>query len=184
MAPAKHVVVAEVVKPHGLRGEVVLASHAESDELFGEMEWVRLEPPSGDLRQARRLEIEHWRRHKGRVLLKLRGLDGRDQAELWRGAAVTVPASELPETDEDDVRLHEILGCQVLLHDGAPLGVLEQFAMHGGQEVWSIMTPDGCEVLLPACPEFVAAIDLDARRITVDPPPGLLELYLDQGESA
>ncbi len=178
MASQRHVVVAEIVKPHGLRGEIVVDSHAESAELFRGLPWVRLEPPSKLRAKPRRFEIESSRTHKGRVLLKLRGLDGRDQAEEWRGWLVTVRADMLPEPDEDEVYLHAILGCEVALEDGAPLGTLAGFEEHGGQEVWTILGPGGREVLLPARPEFVLDIDLDQERITVAPPPGLLDLYL------
>ncbi|MGE4556920.1 MAG: ribosome maturation factor RimM [Desulfovibrionaceae bacterium] len=184
MAKQDHVVVAVVVKPHGLRGELVLESYAESPELFGELPWVRLAPPQGRREKARRFEIETWRTHKGRVLVKFKGVEGRDQAETWREFLVTVSADLLPEPEDGTVYLHAILGCEVAAEDGSPLGVLDQFSEHGGQEVWSIATPDGREILLPARPEFVKDIDVAARRITVAPPPGLLDIYLAQDESS
>jgi 16S rRNA processing protein RimM len=184
MAKQDHVVVAEVIKPHGLRGELVLQCYAESPELFDEVPWIRLAPAQGPRGKARRFEIETWRTHKGRVLVKFKGVEGRDQAETWRGFLVSVSADLLPEPEDGEVYLHAILGCEVATEDGKPLGVLEQFSEHGGQEVWSIVTPDGREILLPARPEFVTDIDVEAKRITVAPPPGLLDIYLSQDESS
>ncbi len=75
--------------------------------------------------------------------------------------------------------LNDLMGLSVVLDTtGETLGVLEHVLFHGEQEVWSIQTPAGKEILLPAVPEFVADIDLDAEVIRITPPEGLLELYL------
>ncbi|MBG3877806.1 16S rRNA processing protein RimM, partial [Desulfovibrio oxamicus] len=125
------------------------------------------------------------RRHQGRPLVLFEGIADRSAAETLRGMHVLVPKDRLPEPAEDEVYLHELLGLRVLLHDaGTMLGTLDDVQMPGGQEVWSIRTADGKEVLLPAVEEFVASIDLDAREVRITPPPGLIELYLEAPEKS
>ena len=58
------------------------------------------------------------------------------------------------------------------------IGVITAVAAPAGQELWTITTPAGEEVLLPAVPEFVLDIDLTAEIVVIAPPPGLLDLYL------
>ena len=65
-----------------------------------------------------------------------------------------------------------------LTRRGESSGVLDHVLFHGEQELWSILTPEGKEILLPAVPEFVADIDLDTGIIRITPPEGLLELYM------
>lgn len=65
-----------------------------------------------------------------------------------------------------------------LTRPGQKLGVLDHVLFHGEQELWSILTPEGKDILLPAVPEFVADIDLDTEIIRITPPEGLLELYM------
>jgi len=164
-----------VGRPHGLRGEVGVDFWAESPELLRGTLWLR--PGRGAPRPH---TVAAVRRHQGRPLVLFEGIADRSAAETLRGMHVLVPKDRLPEPAEDEVYLHELLGLRVLLHDtGAALGTLDDVQMPGGQEVWSIRTADGKEVLLPAVEEFVASIDLDAREVRITPPPGLLELYLE-----
>ena len=164
-----------VGRPHGLRGEVGVDFWADSPDLLRGTLWLR--PGRGAPRPH---TVAAVRRHQGRPLVLFEGIADRSAAETLRGMHVLVPKNRLPEPDEDEVYLHELLGLHVLLHDtGAPLGTLDDVQMPGGQEVWSIRTPDGKEVLLPAVEEFVASIDLDAAEVRITPPPGLIELYLE-----
>ena len=64
--------------------------------------------------------------------------------------------------------------------DGEVIGELEDIDFPAGQEMWVIRAPEsegGYEILLPAVPEFVLDIDLDAEVVTIAPPEGLLDLY-------
>ncbi|MGJ3521584.1 ribosome maturation factor RimM [Nitratidesulfovibrio sp. D1] len=164
-----------VGRPHGLRGEVGVDFWADSPDLLRGALWLR--PGRG---APRAMTVAAVRRHQGRPLVLFEGIADRSAAETLRGMRVLVPRDRLPELDEDEVYLHELLGLRVLLHDtGKALGTLDDVQMPGGQEVWSIRTADGKEVLLPAVDEFVASIDLDAREVRITPPPGLIELYLE-----
>ncbi|EPR41674.1 Ribosome maturation factor rimM [Desulfovibrio sp. X2] len=174
MAHENRILIGEVVKPHGLRGELCVQWHAESPELCDDLPRVWLAPAAG---RARSFAIASWRMHQKRLLLTLAGIDGRDQAEAWRGARVYADADDLPSVDEGEVYLHELIGLSVQDESGAVLGRLEA-VMAEPQEVWTIRTPSGEEILFPARPEFVSEIDLDAGTVTVNPPPGLLDLYL------
>jgi 16S rRNA processing protein RimM len=49
-----------------------------------------------------------------------------------------------------------------------------------GQEIWTILTPEGREILFPAAPDFVLEINPEAGLARIAPPPGLLALYLEK----
>ncbi|WP_018124483.1 ribosome maturation factor RimM [Desulfovibrio oxyclinae] len=176
-APDKSfVTVGRVVKPHGIRGEFSMRLYADSPSLFDEVDRVFLDMGG---RRPKRYTVAKWRMHKGLVLVTLEGVDDRTAAEGLRGADVQVRKRDLPPPDEDEVYLHELEGCDVVLPDGAPLGVLTGFIETPQQDTWSITTPEGRELLLPAVPEFVLDIDLDDKRIVVDPPEGLADVCTD-----
>jgi len=178
MADHEVIHIGDIVKPHGLKGEVVVVFHAEDHELLDHVSHVLLDDGRGG--QQRRA-VRSWREHQERVLLTLQGVADRNAAEALRGHQVLVPASQLPPADDDEVYLHQLEGCRVVLADGSELGVVEGFITPTAeQEIWVIRTPDGREVLFPAHDETVREVDLEAGRITIDPPPGLLEFYADQ----
>lgn len=170
----KLVIIGEVVKPHGIRGEFSVENHAGSPRLYSPGALIGLRPKNG---RERFVEVFSCRPHQGRLLLTVAGTADRDAAEKLRGMEVVVKAEDLPDLDEGEVYLHEIVGFDVVLEDGSKVGVLEGFEDLPGQDVWLIRSEEGREILLPATEETVPMIDMDTRRITIAPPPGLLELY-------
>jgi 16S rRNA processing protein RimM len=180
MAEDKYIIVGEVARPHGIRGEVCIDSHADSPSYFERGAVVRLSPP-GAPQRGRDYVVRAARVHKERLLVTFDGVPDRNAAETLRGLSVSIPASKLAPPEPDEVFLHELLGLRVRLAAAAPgdpdLGVLEDVRDSGGAELWVIRDRQGREILFPAADELVPEIDLEARVVIIDPPPGLLELY-------
>jgi len=175
-SPAGFVPVGGVVKPHGIRGEFCIKSHADSPSLFGRVAALFLQKGEG---APEPFVVRAWREHKDLVLLKLEGVDDRDRADALRGRTVLVLEEDLPELEDGEHYLYQMIDCRVVLEDGTDIGVLTGFYETGEQDTWVIVNGDGAEILLPAVPEFVLDIDLDEEVITIDPPEGLLDLYLN-----
>jgi 16S rRNA processing protein RimM len=175
------VLLGEVTKPHGIRGEVCVKCHADSPDVFARLRSVLLARPgrSGLSEEAPRpVRILGYRPHKVGLLFRFAGVEDRNRAAELRGSRLLAKASDLPALAEDEVYLHQVVGLAAHLPDGSRLGEVEAADASSGQEIWLIRTGDGREVLLPAA--FVAGLDLDAGVATVDPPPGLLDLYLGE----
>ena len=173
------VTVARVLRPHGVRGELVVVCFAESAEVFDQVPDFFLLPPGGRGR-PRPTRVLAWREHGASVLLRLEGIQDRDRASELRGWELAVHAKALPEPEDDEVYLHDLMGLAVVLPGGEPVGTLVNFLdiPVEGQEVWVIEHASGREILFPAAEELVEEIDLQAGRVVIDPPPGLLDLYL------
>jgi len=165
-----------VAKPHGIRGEFCIRSYADSPSIFGRVPALYLQEGG---RPPRPYTVRSWREHKDFVLLTLDGVTDRDQAEALRGRTVLVREADLPEPQEGEHYLYQMLGCRVVLDDGSEVGVLEEFFETSAQDTWVIVDGQGREILLPAVPEFVLDVDLDGGVIVIDPPEGLLDLYLN-----
>jgi 16S rRNA processing protein RimM len=161
-------------RAHGLKGEVSLHYYAESLEWLQGPLWLR----SGNTGTLRPVRTESFRMHNGQVLALFEGVADRTAAETLRGVTLLMPESALPVSDEETLYVHDLLGLDVVEHaTGEPVGVLAHVDFTGGQELWSIESADGREILLPAVPEFVDSVDFDRGVIRIMPPPGLLELY-------
>ena len=161
-------------RAHGIKGEISLHYYADSLEWLEGPLWLRA-GESGALRPARAVS---FRSHNGQILVRFEGVADRTAAEHLRGVTLLMPESSLPESDEDDPYLHDLLGLRIVLHESnEPVGILAHVDFVGEQELWVIESPDGREILFPAVPEFVDAVDFERKLIRVSPPPGLLELY-------
>jgi 16S rRNA processing protein RimM len=172
----KFIVIGEVARVHGLKGEFSVIWHADSPSLLDALPAVYLKLP--DMDRPKRFGVRARREHQGRILLWLDKVDGRDAAEAWRGAELLAKAEDLPGLDDDEVYLHDLLDAEALLPDGERLGRITAVTAEP-TEVWTIETDDGKEVLFPVAEEFVVSMDLVAGQVVIEPPPGLLELYLE-----
>lgn len=176
MEASRFIEIGLLTRPHGLKGEVCVDYYADSPFLLKGTVYLK-----AGRALPRPVEIKAIRMHKGRPLVTIEGVSDRTAAELLRGHQLLVPEDSLPELDDDEVYLYELEGITVILDDtGAELGVIEGIDVNLDQEVWTIRTPDGKEVLFPAAEPFVRDIDLETRTARIAPPPGLLDLYLGE----
>jgi 16S rRNA processing protein RimM len=156
--------IGRIARAHGIRGEVVIATHDPASDVLDGLEtiWV-----GGVVRRMTgvRGTPRGW-------LVQLEGIATRNDAETLRGQVVEVDRDAL-ELEDDDILLDDLIGCQVKRVDGTPWGTIHS-VVNGMQDL--LVIHDGeLERLIPLVDEFVKAIDLEAGVVTVDPPEGLPE---------
>ncbi len=171
--------IGDVVKPHGIKGELCVDYYADSPFLLDACPDLFLAPPGVAADDAARpFALRSWRVHKHRLLLFLAGVTDRNQAEALRGWGVFAPKESLPPLDDDQAYLHELVGWQVVLESGEMIGTIQAFLFPTPeQEIWVINDPDGREILFPATPQTVLRLERASERAVVAPPPGLLDIY-------
>jgi 16S rRNA processing protein RimM len=69
-----------------------------------------------------------------------------------------------------------LVGLEAVTTDEKRLGRVTGLLRAGGNELLVIEGENGRELLVPFVDEICQAVDLDARRITINPPEGLLDL--------
>ena len=160
---SERLAIGTVVRAHGVRG--VIRVRAGSDAIAH----VRRVFVDG-----RAYAVEHVQPERQEWLVKLDGLGDRDQAEALRGRALEADRAELPPLDDGEVYVADLIGCKVYLADGTLLGEVTATFPGGGHEVLEVS--GARSFLLPFVGEMVIAVDTAGRRITCDPPPGLIDL--------
>lgn len=162
-----------VGKAHGIKGELSLIWHGDFAPTAGTE--IYLSGKDEEL-LPRKLVSARW--HKDRLLAVIEGVPDRTAAEALSGSRVFMAKRDLPPLEEDEFYIDELLGSEVALEDGSVVGLLDHLEFPADQEIWVIKGVDGREVLFPAREEFISTIDPEKRRITILPPPGLLDIYL------
>ncbi len=165
------VVVGRIGRPHGIRGEVTVESRTdEPDERFAPGAVLSVDGPVHELTVDR----THW--HSGRLLITFHGVEDRNAAEALRGLLLHVDRDEddVPD-DPDEYYDSSLVGCEVTLTDGVVVGTVTEVVHLPAQDLLAIRTPDDRDVLVPFVSAMVPEVDPAARRIVIDPPPGLLE---------
>jgi len=156
--------IGRIARAHGIRGEVVIATHDPESDVLDALPviWV------GGV-QRRMIGVRGT--HRG-WLVQLEGIATRNDAEALRGQTVEVDREALALGD-DDILLDDLIGCQVNLVDGTPWGTIH--SVESGMQDLLVIHDGELERLLPLVDEFVTGIDLEAGVVTVDPPDGLPE---------
>jgi len=162
------VCVAAVATAHGIRGALKLRCFTERPEdaaAYG---------PVYD-RQGRRLfALKIIGQSRGGMLVEAEGIRDRNAAEALRGEELFVPRSALPDLDADEFYHGDLEGLEVLRPDGSRLGVVRGLANFGAGDILEVLADDGRTLNLPFDRATVPAVDLEAGRLIVEPPAGLL----------
>ncbi len=162
--------VGRVLRPQGVRGEVVVEVLSDVPGRFkkgSRVTGVREGAPPLSL------TVVMGRVHKSGAVVRFEGYDSRERAEELRGLDLEIPRSEVPKASRGTYYHFELLGCQVH-EDGQELGKVVEVVEDGGG-VMLIVEGEGRRVPVPFVKEILRKVDVAAGRIDVALPEGLLE---------
>ena len=109
---------------------------------------------------------------KGGVVARVAEVETREQAEALRGLKLHVPRDALPEPDEDEFYLADLIGMSVETSDGQPLGHVRSVRDFGAGDLLEIAPTQGGDAwYLPFTREAVPEVRLADRKLIAAPPP-------------
>jgi 16S rRNA processing protein RimM len=158
-------IIGRVLRPHGVRGEVRASVLSELPERFEWLKQVYL-GQSPEAKKLRHVAVEGVRFHQDHVLLKLAGIDTRDDAEALRTLWLLVPESEGIPLEEGEFYLYQLENMAVFTESGEFLGRIVEILETKAHDVF-VVHGDGGELLLPDTDEVVKSIDLEAGQMIV-----------------
>jgi 16S rRNA processing protein RimM len=172
-ATGEPIAIARITRTRGLRGEVVAHLLTHRPERFDDLDAVTAERAGG---RPLMLRLEnHWF-HQSRLVLKFVGYDTIEQAEQLVGYTLTVPEDEVVELDEDEYFHFQLIGCEVVAMNGAPVGVVAKILETAGTDLLVVRNGPGQERLIPLAASICVDVNTQSKRIQIDPPAGLLDL--------
>ena len=161
-------VIGELLKPHGVRGEMRVLPHTDLPERFTWLKQVYL-----DEGKSPPVRVESARLHQNIVLLKLAGYDSREACNALRGRLLYVSEEDAVPLEEGEYFLYQLEGLAVYTDAGEHLGTLVEVLETKANNVFVVQGDRG-EVLLPDIDEVVQEIDFEGKRMVVHLLPGLL----------
>jgi len=168
-------VIGRVVKPHGVRGELVVDVRTDEPDLrFAPGTSVRGLLPRA--KGTRTFTVTAARNHSGRLLVSLEGVAGRDAADELRGVLFVIDAADVDSGDDpDEFYDHELAGLPVRTRDGEEVGTVREVIHLPASDLLAVTAADdGREILIPFVREIVPEVSR-SDGIVIDPPDGLLE---------
>lgn len=165
--PDDGVTIGRIVRPQGRKGEVLTEVLSDRPDRFSSLRKARLVEPGG---ATRSVEVTSCWPHKGRVVLKLQGVDSIDQAETLRGAELRIPEAELPPLPQGSYYHHQLKALEVEDGSGRPLGRVAEILETGGEAPVLVVRGDQGELLLPLVHDFIRQVDLEGGRLVIAVP--------------
>lgn len=165
----QHLVAGRIVRPHGLRGQVVVEPVSD---------WIdRVRPGQGVLlgESGRPGRVISLQQHGTRYLLTLEGCGSREAAESLRGEVIQCPMEDLGPLPDGVYFRWQIVGLRAVTDEGTDLGEIIEVFSTGANDVYEVQQADGRRVLLPAISSVIREIDLDHGLARVHLLPGLID---------
>lgn len=156
------VAVGRVLGAFGLNGELRVQSLTDNPKRFAPRSklWLGDQP----------VTVSASREAQGYVYIRLKGFPDRTAVEPFAQRIVQVPEADLPPLPEGEFYRFQLIGLEAFDTAGTMLGVVEEVLETGANDVYRLRTSEAKEVLVPALANVIVSVDLEAKRIVLDPP--------------
>jgi 16S rRNA processing protein RimM len=165
------VTIGKIERPFGVKGAVKVRSLSDVPGRFDQLSAVSVMSAGGQMVDR---TVTHMRRAGPTYIMQFDGITTPEEAGTLRGALIQVPRCEPSSRQGDALYECDLIGMAVVDEAGHDLGLIETIWDLPGHQVF-VVKQEGREVLIPAVKDFVTAVDLAQKRMTVRTIEGLVE---------
>ncbi len=163
-------VVGRIGRAHGVLGEATIEVRTDdADARFAIGNKLTLDNGS-------ELEVKSSRWHNQVLLLSFIGINDRNQIEELRDQLISADV-DITKLAPGEYHYQQLIGCQVFLEKGDLVGAVTEIIKLPGQDLLSIER-NGREVLVPMVAAIIVLIDVEKKKIVINPPEGLLDVAI------
>lgn len=166
------IVVGQIVKPFGVKGEVRVRSLSDVPGRLAGLKTATLVAASG--REVTTAVSRVREESGGFFIMGFEAFASPEEAAAFRGGFVKIPRARSPVLPEGQFYESDLIGLRVVEEGGGELGVLEEILETGSNHVF-VVRRGSREILIPSTKEAVAAVDVRAGVMTVRRMEGLWE---------
>lgn len=159
----KRIVIGKIVAPHGVRGDIRILPLTDKPDQFLNLDYLLL--PDG-----KKLTVKNARFHKNMVLVSTKEITTMNAAELLRDKDVSVNFEDLPELEDGEFYVADLIGLDVIDTEGNKVGTFKDAQTTGVNDYYIIAVPGQKDILIPALKRYVKEINLEEQHIVVEMP--------------
>ena len=158
-----------IVGVHGIKGLLRIKSYTQTD--IDIASYGCLEDEAGN-----QINLEIKGRSKATLLAEIKEVRDRTSAEQLKGVKLFVPRDALPATEDNEFYHTDLVGLSVYNHNETLLGTVIGVHDFGAGNLIDVdLEGVNRTALVPFNKEFVPSVDLNARRLILNPIPGLID---------
>ncbi len=162
--------IGQIVNTNGLKGFLKVKPLTDDITRFEDLETVYIQKHK-DLVE---FKIQGVKYNKNMVILKLEGIDNIDEAEKYRNFYIKINRKDAIELPDDSYFIVDILQCEVFTDANEHLGKVVDVFSTGSNDVYTVKTEEGKEILLPAIEDVIKEVDIANKKIVVHLLDGLI----------
>lgn len=165
----KYLEIGQIVNTFGIKGMVKIRPFTDDIRRFDRLKKVYIKKNN-----VEEYEIEEVKYHKDMVLIKFKGIENLEQANLLRNYYLLINRDEEEPLEEGRYYIVDMLGIEVYTDEGKKLGILDDIFNTGSNDVYVIKDELGKQILLPAIKEVIKQVDIENKKMIVHLIPGLV----------
>lgn len=160
---ARLIPIAKILSAHGIRGLVKLRCYLEDPD-----DLVNYDPICDSKGKSYKIILKNP--IKGDWLAEIDGITDRNDSEKLRGVELFIRRDQLPETEDGELYIEDIIGCAAIDKSGTKIGDVVGFENFGASDLIEIKPVNGGKTYyLPMVEPYVGEIDVNAGTIEVEP---------------
>jgi len=162
MVDARWVALAEVARPHGVRGELRVKVYNSDSDLLPSLPEVMVRRADGGERSMRLQSVRGA--DEGFLLVKLDGVFDRDAAESFRGAQLCARRDAFPPLEDGEFYACDVVGSRLFGPEGE-LGIVEDLVSYPTADVLVGRLSGGARCEIPLIDDYIEEIDAGTRQV-------------------
>ena len=170
MEKLTHFKIGQIVNTQGLKGEVRVYPFTDDIYRFDDLEEFYL---GKDLET--KWEVERVRYKGNMVIMKIKGIDSVELAEKLKTKNLYISRENSVDLDEDEFFIADLIGLEVFTVAGDKVGVLKDVLQYSANDVYVVKGDNDKEYLIPSTMKFVPEINLEDKKMIIDPIKGMLD---------
>ncbi len=164
----------KIAKKFSFKGEVLIYLDTDEPELYQEMESVFVEFNKNLVP----FFIENSNLHKNDFLrVKFEDVNSEVDADEIMGCEVYLPISLLPKLEGNKFYYHEVIGFEIEDQRLGIFGKIVSINDTAAQPLFEVVN-ENTEILIPMIDQFLVKIDRENKKVIMNLPEGLVEMYL------
>ena len=162
--------IGQIVNTFGIKGMVKIKPLTDDINKFDKFKKIYIK--KGNTKKE--YQIEEVKYHKQMVLMKLKGINTPEEADLLRGSYLIINREDEEPLEEGTYYIVDLLESEVYTDEDVLLGKLEDIYNTGSNDIYVVKDELGKQVLLPAISDVIKNIDIKNKKITVHIVSGLM----------
>ena len=164
----------KIAKKFSFKGEVLVYLDTDEPELYENMESAFIEFNKNLVP----FFIENSSLHKNDFLrVQFEDVDTEAEADTLLGCDVYLPLNMLPKLEGNKFYFHEVIGFEIEDKRLGIFGKIVSINDSTAQPLFEVVN-GSVEILVPMIDQFLIKIDRENKKVIMDLPEGLIEMYL------